>query len=145
LFSLLVRYSARYRTPMAQCLLRNMLQLEWIAVAALGVAVVAVPLHFVIQRAVMRIVMLPVLAVVIGWVIYTRGQVQCAPPAVEQDGDEHWRWGLFYSNAADPALFIQARTGLGYTLNFGKVLAWPLAAAVFGYLVFLMLLGFHRI
>jgi len=63
---------------------------------------------------------------------------------VEQNGDDFWRWGLFYNNAADPALFIQARTGPGYTLNFGKSLAWPIAVAVFGYFVFLVLLGFRH-
>jgi uncharacterized membrane protein len=145
LFSLLVRYSARYRTPMAQCMLRTMLLLEWAAALTIAGSSMAGVMHFAITHTMTRVVIFPVLALAIGHAIYSRGlKQQFAPPAVEQNGDEFWRWGLFYNNAADPALFIQARTGPGYTLNFGKVLAWPIAAAVFGYIVLLVVLGFHR-
>jgi hypothetical protein len=145
LFSLLMRYSARYRTPMAQCTLRTMFLLEWVGVLAIAASALAVPMHIAITHTMTRTVIFPVLALAVAYVIYSRGRLkQFAPPQVEQNGDEHWRWGLFYNNAADPALFIQARTGPGYTLNFGKSLAWPIAAAVFGYFVFLVFLGFHH-
>jgi hypothetical protein len=145
LFSLLMRYSARYRTPMAQWMLRTMLLLEWVGVLAIAGTAIAVPMHFAITHTMTRVAIFPVLALAMAYAIYSRGRInQFAPPPVEQNGDELWRWGLFYNNAADPALFIQARTGPGYTLNFGKSLAWPIAAAVFGYFVFLVFLGFHH-
>jgi hypothetical protein len=146
LFSLLMRYSARYRTPMAQCTLRTMFLLEWAGVLAIAASALAVPMRIAITHTMTLSVIFPVLGLAVGYMIYSRGRLkQFAPPQVEQSGDEFWRWGLFYNNAADPALFIQARTGSGYTLNFGKSLAWPIAAAVFGYFVFLVVLGFHHV
>jgi hypothetical protein len=145
LFSLLMRYSARYRTPMAQCTLRTMFLLEWAGMLAIASSAVAVPMHILITHTMTRSVIFPVLALAVAYAVYSRGRLkQFPPPQVEQNGDEFWRWGLFYGNAADPALFVQARTGPGYTLNFGKSLAWPIAAAVFGYVVFLVFLGFHH-
>jgi hypothetical protein len=145
LFSLLVRYSARYRTPMAQCTLRIMFLLEWAGVLAIGASALAVPMHFAITHTMTRAVIFPALALAVVYAVYSRGRLkQFAPPQVELNGDQFWRWGLFYNNAADPALFIQARTGPGYTLNFGKSLAWPIAAAVFGYIVLVVVMGFHH-
>jgi hypothetical protein len=42
--------------------------------------------------------------------------------------EDLWKWGLFYRNADDAALFVPKRVGLGYTLNFGRPEAWILAA-----------------
>jgi hypothetical protein len=145
LFSLLVRYSARYRTPMAQCTLHTMFLLEWAGVLAIGASALAVPMHFAITHTMTRAVIFTALALAVVYAVYSRGRLkQFAPPQVELNGDQFWRWGLFYNNAADPALFIQARTGPGYTLNFGKSLAWPIAAAVFGYIVLVVVMGFHH-
>ena len=145
LFSLLVRYSARYRTPMAQCTLRTMFVLEWVGVLALAASALAITMHVTITRAMTREVIFPALGLAVVYAIYSRSRLsRFAPPPVERNGDQFWRWGLFYNNSADPALFIQARTGPGYTLNFGKMMAWPIAAAVCGYLVLLVVLGFHR-
>jgi uncharacterized membrane protein len=40
--------------------------------------------------------------------------------------DECWRGGAIYYNPADPALMVEKRDGLGFTLNFGNRLAWVL-------------------
>ena len=50
------------------------------------------------------------------------------PPAVELGDDDRWRWGLFYVDRGDPALFVQSRCGTGYTLNYGRVAAWPISS-----------------
>jgi uncharacterized membrane protein len=42
-----------------------------------------------------------------------------SPSAVFRDDDRYWYGGLFYSNPDDPALFVEKRYGLGWTLNFG--------------------------
>jgi len=50
-----------------------------------------------------------------------------------------WKAGIFYVNPDDPAIFVEKRFGIGYTLNFGHPLSWlilglsilaPLAVAV---------------
>jgi len=144
-FSLLMRYSARYRTPMAKWMLRTMLLLEWVGVLAIAGAAIAVTMHLAITHTMTRVVIYPVFALAMACTIYNRGRMnQFTPPPVEQNGDEFWRWGLYYGNPADPALFVQARTGPGFTLNFGKLLAWPIAAVVFGCVVFLVVSGFHH-
>jgi uncharacterized membrane protein len=42
--------------------------------------------------------------------------------------DEHWKWGIFYYNPDDPALLVEKRFGVGYTLNFARSLAWIIMA-----------------
>jgi len=44
------------------------------------------------------------------------------------DDDRHWKLGVFYFNPADPALFLEKRFGVGWTINMGRPLAWLIAA-----------------
>jgi len=44
--------------------------------------------------------------------------------------DGNWKAGIFYVNPDDPALFIEKRFGVGYTINFGRPVAWVILAAV---------------
>jgi uncharacterized membrane protein len=46
----------------------------------------------------------------------------------DRDDDRFWKAGLFYVNRDDPVLLVGARFGVGWTLNFGNPLAWPLIA-----------------
>lgn len=43
---------------------------------------------------------------------------------IDRDDDVHWKLGLFYFNKDDPTLFIEKRFGVGWTINFGRPLAW---------------------
>lgn len=43
---------------------------------------------------------------------------------IDRDDDEHWKLGQFYFNKDDPTLFIEKRFGIGWTMNFGRPLAW---------------------
>lgn len=42
--------------------------------------------------------------------------------------DDCWKAGMFYVNRDDPALMVEKRFGIGYTLNFGRPAAWVLTA-----------------
>jgi uncharacterized membrane protein len=44
--------------------------------------------------------------------------------------DEHWKWGMFYYNPDDPALLVEKRFGIGYTMNFARGLAWVIMVLV---------------
>ncbi|MBK8572986.1 MAG: DUF1648 domain-containing protein [Holophagaceae bacterium] len=46
----------------------------------------------------------------------------------DDDRSEHYRWGLFYVNAEDPALWVPKRLGLGWTLNFAHRRSWLILA-----------------
>jgi uncharacterized membrane protein len=66
------------------------------------------------------------------------GSAAAGPGAVAPVGDrtpdKYWKLGLFYINRKDPALFVEKRFGIGYTLNFGHPGAWAflvLLVAVF--------------
>lgn len=38
--------------------------------------------------------------------------------------DEHWVAGVFYYNPQDPALWVEKRFGIGWTLNFARPASW---------------------
>ena len=43
------------------------------------------------------------------------------------DDDKHWKLGIIYFNPADPALFLEKRFGVGWTMNLGRPLGMLLA------------------
>ncbi len=60
---------------------------------------------------------------------------------VRPDDDRHWRAGMRYVNPADPALFVQKRFGVGWTLNFGNPRAPVLPAALLAVAVLLSVIA----
>jgi len=46
------------------------------------------------------------------------------PPVGDRTPDKYWKLGLFYINRDDPAVFIEKRFGIGYTVNFGHPSVW---------------------
>jgi uncharacterized membrane protein len=59
----------------------------------------------------------------------------------ESTPDACWHLGQIYYNPQDPAIFVQKRLGLGYTVNFGHRISWVLLAVVLaalGGMVFLL-------
>lgn len=53
-----------------------------------------------------------------------------ARPIGDRTADRYWKAGLFYVNPDDPALFIEKRFGVGYTINFGRPASWVILAAI---------------
>ncbi len=51
------------------------------------------------------------------------GQVEERPEG-DRSEDRFWTLGLFYVNPDDPAVFVEKRFGIGYTLNFGNRWVW---------------------
>jgi uncharacterized membrane protein len=49
-------------------------------------------------------------------------------PVGDRTRDARWKWGLFYADRADPALFVEKRFGIGWTLNFGNRWSWAILA-----------------
>jgi uncharacterized membrane protein len=54
------------------------------------------------------------------------------PPVGDRTPDECWKLGLFYLNRNDPALFVEKRFGLGWTLNFANPKSWLVMGAILG-------------
>jgi uncharacterized membrane protein len=63
-----------------------------------------------------------VLAIVLSVIVGIRAGVNLrhANPAWRQTEDAHWRMQGLYFNPADPALFVPLRSGIGWTVNFGR-------------------------
>jgi uncharacterized membrane protein len=81
------------------------------------------------------LVSVPVWAVVLGFVILLLPSLIAmahviADPREPPDATPNsaWKGGIIYYNPNDPAILVEKRTGLGYTLNFGN--RWSLALAL---------------
>jgi hypothetical protein len=135
---LLIRYSTRHRTRMAHYMVRVMLSLDWCGALIAGAVAFAALAHHAIGKAESRFALCFLLGFAAAHLVYAWSKQRSFSPApVEQNGDRHWRLGMYYCNRQDPALFIQNRCGPGYTLNFGNLYAWPIACFVLGDFVFL--------
>jgi uncharacterized membrane protein len=51
-------------------------------------------------------------------------------PTGDRTADARWIGGLIYFNPTDPALFVERRMGIGWTLNFGNFWSWASIIAV---------------
>lgn len=48
----------------------------------------------------------------------------------DQTEDACWKLGQFYYNPADPAIMVEKRAGIGYTMNFARWQSWAFLAGV---------------
>jgi uncharacterized membrane protein len=56
--------------------------------------------------------------------VYSHFVREKTPKGPILDDDAKWRLGIFYYNPSDPSLFVEKRTGVGYTINFAKPAGW---------------------
>lgn len=90
-------------------------------------------------------IFLALLVIVSTYFIVSMVRVKRMPFAEEttvlpMDADQYWKLGLFYYNPADPALFVEKRFGIGYTVNVGSPMGWLVLLAPFliiGIIIFL--------
>jgi len=75
-----------------------------------------------------------VVAIVLSAIIAVRAAVyvQYPKPMVGDTNSAHWRLRGIYYNPNDPSLFVPLRSGVGWTLNFGR----PQAVLFFGVVLF---------
>lgn len=48
---------------------------------------------------------------------------------------QHWKLVIFYYNPSNPRLFVPKKTGLPFTLNFARPMAWVLSAGILAVLL----------
>jgi uncharacterized membrane protein len=63
-------------------------------------------------------------------VAHVAAELSSTAVAGDSTPDARWIGGMFYFNRADPAMFVEKRFGLGYTLNFGHPISWIIFAAI---------------
>lgn len=54
------------------------------------------------------------------------------PDEGDHSPDSAWKLGMVYYNPEDPALLLEKRFGVGYTLNFGRPMAWVIVLGLLG-------------
>lgn len=142
---LLFRSSARLRTNMAQYTIRVTVLMGWAGLALLLVVLGCNYMGVSPAQHTIRTLIAIAVAAALGTVLWNQARAKRFTPApIEMDADDRWRWGLFYVDRNDPALFVQSRCGAGYTLNYGRMLAWPISLAVVAYFVVLLFVPSHR-
>ena len=75
---------------------------------------------------------LVLLCFLVGFVARLARERRDWPPHGDGLPDAAWKLGLVYFNAADPALLVPRRFGVGWTLNFARPAAWALLALLLG-------------
>jgi hypothetical protein len=141
---ILFRTSARLRTRMAQYTLRACVAMEWIAVVTWMATLACGVSGVLLTRAEGKGLMMAAVVVALAVMVWNQRRFQRFVPApVEMGGDERWRWGLFYVDRNDPALFVQSRCGAGFTLNYGRFAAWPISIVVVGCYLMLLVVPSH--
>jgi uncharacterized membrane protein len=81
----------------------------------------------------------------VGWLGYravSSGALMAA--AAESTDARFWKAGVFYVNPNDSALLVPKRYGFGYTLNFGRPVAWVLMAVILAGSLWTVVLALHR-
>lgn len=143
---LLLRTRSRTRTPLAGNVLRSLVVSNWASAVALIASMVIVFAGGTMTRMESKAVIVVALAATIALTVFRMIRIRSfVPPAAELQADENWRCGLFYYNRNDPALFVQRRFASGYTLNFGRAAAWPLAIGLVAFfLSTAVMTTFHR-
>jgi hypothetical protein len=138
---MLFRSSARLRTRMAQHTIRVSLLLEWVAAAVLIAVLICNEANVAVSHVVAKGMLIGALGMALGIMVWNQSRFKRFVPApVELGADDRWRWGLFYVDRNDPALFVQSRCGCGYSLNYGRVAAWPISLGLVAYVIGTMLL-----
>lgn len=139
----IIRFTARSRTPLALNALRASMIATWAGVLCFTTAIAVSLAGGQVSRLESKAVIVTGLLIAAAITLYrTIAMRRFTPsPAEMQLADENWRWGLFYSNRNDPALFVQARCGPGFTLNYGRAFAWPICAAFVAFIVFVFVVA----
>jgi uncharacterized membrane protein len=71
-------------------------------------------------------------AAFVAYVIWLTAKAASEPSDEPPTSEEFWKWGQVYYNPDDPALFVEKRVGIGYTLNFAHRAAWVFVGGVVG-------------
>lgn len=61
---------------------------------------------------------------------HTETRPGSSQPIGDRTADRYWRLGVFYVNRDDPAVVVEKRFGLGYTLNFARPTSWTIMLIV---------------
>ncbi len=109
--------------------------LAWVQVTTLLPQIAGRPAVFGPEQALLPLLLFFAYIIAgIGWMGQARmRETGSAPAGGDMTSDEKWMFGgLLYYNTADPALLVEKRTGLGYTFNMARPVAWLILLLILG-------------
>jgi uncharacterized membrane protein len=117
-------YGSR-RSAMRAVMLKMILSVTYLLAVVFGMAALLPLIHF-------STVAFIVPTLVFGAAIMAYSYKLSSDPdtPVDETPDSCWWLSSIYYNPADPALFVQKRIGIGYTLNFGNRMSWIFVGAL---------------
>lgn len=129
---------------LAMLLIFGLTQLSILGILASGVTVV---ISLILPLAIIGAVI--VLAVTTGQsgsrVKVVKDGYPAPKKAIVREDDSNWKFGVWYYNPDDPSLFVEKRVGIGWTVNWGRPMAWVIVvgilAVVAGSLIYSFSLG----
>jgi uncharacterized membrane protein len=119
----LAGYYGSRRSPMRLAMLKMMVALMYL-LGFVFALVGLLPLHHFS----LIVFLLPIVVFVAVILMYSYKTSTDPDMTSDETSDSSWRLSSIYDNRADPALFVQKRFGLGYTLNFGNPMSWLIVA-----------------
>jgi uncharacterized membrane protein len=96
-----------------------MVAVPWVILFSIGQGIEVLKTGMIVLAAVAVVVLL--------WMGQGGARLASGGPAGDRTPDSCWKWGVFYINPRDPALFVEKRFGIGYTINLGNRWSWILA------------------
>jgi hypothetical protein len=75
-----------------------------------------------------------------GWRLHPRTTPATQPPIGDRTPDHCWKAGVYF-NPDDPAVFVERRSLVGWTLNFGNPGAWVFLGGILMFIVMVRILG----
>lgn len=78
-------------------------------------------------------VLASLIPIVIMLVMLRRAPAEPISGGGDRTPDRCWKWGLFYFNPDDPAVFVERRFGVGYALNMARPLAIMVIVAIIAF------------
>lgn len=108
---------------------------------------------FAISQTVIMLALVVVLIIIFGGLLFLMVRVgqggsrlkltengQTDKPRPVRDDDANWKLGVFYFNPKDPALFVEKRFGVGWTINMARPTAWLSIVAIVGIIIVITIL-----
>lgn len=94
------------------------------------------------------------IAIILGWTIYltirygqSGNRVNLAKSTdgsvINRNDDRYWKLGAFYVNKDDPALFLEKRFSVGWTMNYGRPATYIIIFALFAFIGVTIWLSFQ--
>ncbi|HMI05206.1 MAG TPA: DUF5808 domain-containing protein [Pedobacter sp.] len=58
---------------------------------------------------------------------------------LDRKNNNYWTWGVFYKNPNDPSIWVEKKSGFGWTVNFAHKISYFIVALIVGMPLWILL------